>query len=293
MITWQQLAELPVFPEFYYLARQLFGANIALVSPDGAQGRVLGQGRELNPFCKAIERQPEGAQRCAECDAVHARLARKERKPIRYLCHAGLTDFIIPISVDGEIVAHLQCGQVLDRRPTAASWKSIQRRLDWIHSGQGELRKLYLRTTVIAPSTQKSLMSLLQLFANHVAIAHARQLVLDQDPRDRALSKALDFLRTHFKDPLNLDQVATAAGTSKRNLVRIFRTRTGATVLDHLHRFRIAQACDQLLQSHAQIAQIGLDCGFGSIQQFNRMFRKVKRTTPRNWRAKFRKTVFR
>ena len=293
MITWQQLADLPVFPEFYRLARQLFGVNIALVSPDGVQGRIFGRGRELNPFCNAIERQPGGAQRCAECDAAHSRIARKERLPLRYLCHAGLTEFIIPIIVDEDIVAHLQCGQVLDHRPSNTSWKSIRRKLDWIPDGHGELRKLYLRTPVIAPATQKSLMALLQLFANHVAIAHARQLILDQEPQDRVLSKALDFLQTRFREPLQLDKVARAAGTSKRNLVRLFRARTGATVLDHLHRLRIAQACDQLLQTHAKIAQIGLDCGFGSIQQFNRVFRKLKRESPRNWQAKARRNPYR
>ena len=135
-------------------------------------------------------------------------------------------------------------------------------------------------------------MALLQLFAHHAAVAHVRLCMLEQDPQDRVVSKALDFLKNQFTEDLRLDQVAAAAGTSKRNLVRIFRARTGATVLNHLHRLRVDYACDQLRQTHVTVSRAGLDCGFGSIQQFNRVFRKLKRETPRRWREKARRAPY-
>ncbi len=292
MVTWQQLAALPVFPEFYRLARRLFGMNIALLDPEGREGLVLGKGRELNPFCKAIQQRPGGLARCTQCDAHHARLAAASHQPLRYVCHAGLTEFMIPILVDDRIVGHLQCGQVLDRPLTDAAWAAIRRRIAWIGENPNRLRSLCRRSQRIPPATQKDLIALLQLFAHHVAIAHARLLILDQDPTDRILAKARAFLQARFQEPVSLDQVAAAAGASKRNLVRLFRRKTGATVLAHLHQLRVAAACEQLRQTHAPIAQIALECGFGSIQHFNRVFRKWKHATPHAWRRQARRAPY-
>ena len=236
------------------------------------------------PFCRAVQKRPGGLARCRACDSAHAQRAVWEQRPLRYTCHAGLTEFLIPIEAGHGVIALLQCGQVLDRPPSPRDWAMLERRLAWAGGDGRDLRRAFARSKVLSRETQKDLMALLRLFAQEVALSQARLLLVEQDPRDRVIARALAFLKERFLDDVTLGQVAAAAGASVRNLVRLIRARTSATVLDHLHRLRIAHACDRLRQTHDKIGTIALACGFGSIQHFNRVFRKVLGMTPHRWR---------
>ena len=45
------------------------------------------------------------------------------------------------------------------------------------------------------------------------------------------------------------------------------------------------KAREMLLETELSVSEIALLCGFGSISQFNRVFREVVRQTPREFRA--------
>ncbi|MDD5704631.1 MAG: PocR ligand-binding domain-containing protein [Kiritimatiellae bacterium] len=289
MLTYRQLAALPEFHEFYQLIRRLFGIDIAIVAADGKSGSLLGRKGGLNHFCQALQQRAAGMDRCVACDAENVRRASQSGAPVRYTCHAGLTEFVIPVMVEHACVACLQCGQVLGRTPKTADWSATRRQLAWCGGNMQNLRRAFLRSPVISPRRQLDLIALLRLFANHVALAHARLLLSELQPPDQVVSKALTFMKNGFRDDIGLEDVAQAAGASKRNLTRIVRARTGATVLNHLQRLRIAYACDQLRLTDAKITQVALNCGYGSVQQFNRGFRQRMHDTPRRWRARQRR----
>jgi len=292
MDTWQQLADLPVFAEFYRLVLQLFGIDIGIRGPYGKGMRLLrllGEGKEVNPFCKALSRQPGCTHRCLKGDAVHGRLATRTGQPVRYVCHMGLAEFIVPIVVEQEIVGHLLCGQVLDHAPTAGDRHELFRRLDWVPKDQwNALWKVYRKSPVIPREKQDSLMSLLHIFVTHTEVTQAA--MHEQSPQGRALFLAAAFLKKHFRRDVRLDEVAAAARTSKRNVMRVLRAKTGATMLDHLHRLRIDYACERLRDSDAKIVDVALECGFGSIPTFNRIFRRLIGDTPRRWRQQARRS---
>lgn len=289
VLNWQELIALPAFAEFYRLIRRLFGINIALISPDAHYGRMLGPGRETNPFCRAVQACEGGLARCQACDAEHARLAKRNQQPLRYTCHAGLTEFIIPIVVDNDVIALLQCGQVLERAPGLGDWKPVRQRLNWVTGRTRNLAIAFRRTKVLSAATQEDLVSLLKLIAHHAATAHARKLQLELRHQDRIVSRTLTYLRQHFREKLSLTQVSIAVGASTRNLTRLLRVCTGATLVEHLHRLRIAYACELLTQTNAKIAAVVLASGFGSVQQFDRVFRQRTGRTPAEWRAKVRR----
>jgi AraC-like DNA-binding protein len=288
LLDWQQLTALPAFKEFYRLIRRLFGMNIALISPDAGRASQLGPGREANPFCLAIQRRRGGLARCRACDAEHALLANRTRQPLRYTCHAGLTEFIIPVVIETDVIALIQCGQVIDRAPTRADWQQARARLAWVDDGTRDLALAFRHTKVMSSATQEDLISLLKLIAHNAATAHARHLLLQQSSQDRLVSQTLAHLQQHFCDTVTLHRVSTAVGASRRNLTRLLRLHTGATLVEHVHRFRIAHACERLERSEDKIADIALACGFGSIQQFNRVFRSRKGQTPAEWRRQLR-----
>jgi len=198
-----------------------------------------------------------------------------------------MTEFVIPVIVDGQVVAHLQCGQILDRTPSVRDREALRRRLGWTKCGEGKLTafwKAYQKSPVIRPAVQKDLMAMLELFANHTAVTHARVLMLEEDPRDRMVSKAMEFLKAHFRQEVGVGEIAAAACTSVRSLARVVQARTGACIREHLHRLRIDHACGQLRETDAKIVDVAMECGYGCVQRFNIVFRKRMGMSPRRWR---------
>jgi len=284
MLSYDQIVNLTIVRQFYYLAWRLFGVSIAIISPDRTKFLAINGKEGWSPFCVRL-RQMGGEPHCVACDITHAALVGKDRNPSRYKCWAGLREFIVPIILDNEILAYIQCGQVLDREPTEEEWAVTERFLSTIGVEGAQLKELFMSQRIVSERTQEDLITLLELFGNYIADSQQRILLAEASQRSRTEERALSVIRNHFTDPISLDDVAQAACTSKRNLTRIFQTNTGITVLDAIQEMRIEKACALLRDQNMSCAVVANECGFGSIQQFNRVFKRLKKCTPQAWRV--------
>ncbi len=85
------------------------------------------------------------------------------------------------------------------------------------------------------------------------------------------------------KDPTRSWTVASLAEqvhTSVRNLSRLFREHTNTSVLDYLHRIRIAKAKQLLTHTTLSLERVAEAVGFGSPHQLRRVWRKCEEGTP-------------
>jgi AraC-like DNA-binding protein/ligand-binding sensor protein len=282
ILSYDQIINLSIVQQFYYLAWRLFGVNIAIISPDRMHSLAINGKDGWSPFCIRL-RQTGGETHCVECDRRHAEQVEQQRFPLRYTCWAGLREVIVPIIVDNEILAYIQCGQVLDNPPTREDWQATRKILTEFGFDCEPLEPLFMRQRVVPVQTQEDLMTLLELFGNYIADSQHRILLADASLRSRTEERAFSYLRNHYTDPITLDDVANAACTSKRNLTRIFHANTGITVLNAIQDMRIEKAGALLREGDKTCTQIASECGFGSIQQFNRVFKKIKKCTPQEW----------
>jgi AraC-like DNA-binding protein len=286
VLSYDQISALPILRQFYFLVWRLFGVNIAILSPDGKQSQDLGATESWSPFCLTL-RQMYSARYCVECDQKYLSTAAAQRHSLRYHCWAGLREFMVPIILDGEILAFIQCGQVMDALPNQDDWETTRQKLKGLGFENLPPEELFLSLRVIHPQTQKDLMTLLELFGNYIAYAQYQIQLSEDTQQSRALERALSFIRKHFTEPISLDDIARVACTSKRNLTRLFQAKTGVTVLDSIQQMRIDKACGQLQAGDMTCMQVAFECGFGSVQQFNRVFHKLKQCTPLTWQKRF------
>jgi AraC-like DNA-binding protein len=289
LLSFDQISNLAVVRQYYYLVWRLFGVNIALVSPDRKRSLALGA-ESWSPFCIKL-RQMGNEKHCLACDQKYLAIVCEQRRSLRYVCWAGLREFIVPIILDGEILAFIQCGQVLDAPPDEENWSSTCQVLTALGFNDLPPKELFFSQRVILPQTQEDLMTLLELFGNYIAYAQYQILLAEASQKSRAEERALSFIRNHFSDPITLEDVAQSACTSKRNLTRIFQAKTGMTVLRAIQEMRIAKACSQLQAGEMTCTQVAYDCGFGSVQQFDRVFQMLRQCTPQTWRQRYRKSA--
>lgn len=285
MPAYDQLAAMPGLRSLLDLAWRIFGVNPALVSPDGQRVVLFEAERRSQPFCAALERDPAGRALCAMCDQGRFLEARRSTFALRYRCHAGLREFIVPVIRNGEMIALLQCGQVHDRRPSASEWRAARQELVRAGIRSGPLRPLFRQNRVLTPERQADLLILLELIANRLAQADEQRLVSEPGRARMQLGRAVTFIEVHLGERLTLQHVAQAAGLSARSLARLFRKEFGSSVVEFILRRRITRACDLLRRTDRTCAEVAFETGFGSVQHFNRIFRRHQQDSPGRWRG--------
>ena len=82
-----------------------------------------------------------------------------------------------------------------------------------------------------------------------------------------------------------IDEVAERVGLSRRRFTQLFREVTGETWLQRLQSLRIKHACRILRDTNRSTKAIAFECGFESLPQFFRTFKRLKEMTPGEWRA--------
>ncbi len=103
---------------------------------------------------------------------------------------------------------------------------------------------------------------------------------------DRLLSlkNAVEYIREHYATSITLDDLARAAGMSRKYFCSYFHSMTGKTPMEYLNNYRIETACELLLGGERSVATVAGDCGFNDVSYFARRFRRVMGVTPLEYR---------
>jgi len=86
--------------------------------------------------------------------------------------------------------------------------------------------------------------------------------------------------------PHDLAGLSQIARLSPYHFVRVFDRITGTTPYQYLLRMRLCRVAVRLRTEPARILDIALDCGFGDVSNFNRVFRAEFGVSPRLYRVK-------
>jgi AraC-like DNA-binding protein len=283
MNAFNELATAPGLRQLLDLVWRIFGVNPALVSMDGQRIVIFDKESRAQPFCHALGEQLGGRELCTMCDHAKFLEARRDGQALRYRCHAGLREFIIPIIRGGQTIALLQCGQVHDRKPSQPEWQEASKSLKAVSLPVQALRPLFWRNRVLTPAQQSDLLELLVLVAERLSGSDQNQLHAPPGHAQAALGRAMTYIESHLAERITIDAVATAANASTRSLMRLFRQRVGASVVEFVQRRRVARALKLLGEGGRTCAEVAFECGFGSVQHFNRVFRRLENMSPTEW----------
>ncbi len=98
------------------------------------------------------------------------------------------------------------------------------------------------------------------------------------------LKNAVTYVEEHYTAAITLDELARAAGMSRKYFCSYFRGITGKTPMEYLNSYRIEKACELLLDGDRSVATVAGDCGFNDVSYFARRFRRATGVTPLEYR---------
>jgi AraC-like DNA-binding protein len=100
----------------------------------------------------------------------------------------------------------------------------------------------------------------------------------------RRVEKAFEYLNQYFDKPITLAEVAKLTGMTEVSFSRFFKNRSGKTFIDSLNDIRLGHASRMLIDTTHSISEIAYNCGFNNISNFNRIFKKKKGCTPKEFK---------
>jgi len=103
----------------------------------------------------------------------------------------------------------------------------------------------------------------------------------------RRIERSIEYMNQNFQKPITLTEVAKLANMTDVSFSRFFRSRTGITFMDSLLEMRLGHASRLLIDTTQSVAEVAYNCGFNNISNFNRLFKKKKGCTPKEFRDSY------
>ncbi|KQM69295.1 transcriptional regulator [Pedobacter sp. Leaf216] len=103
----------------------------------------------------------------------------------------------------------------------------------------------------------------------------------------RRIDKAFEFMNANFNKPITLKDLSKLVSMTEVSFSRFIKKRTGNTFIDSLNEIRLGHATRMLIETTHSVSEISYKCGFNNISNFNRLFKKKKHCTPKEFRENF------
>ena len=106
-----------------------------------------------------------------------------------------------------------------------------------------------------------------------------------QKNRNRYVAQAQKYIQERCVDShLSLEMVADSVGITPAYLSRLFYELSEVNFVNYVNECRVQRAKLLLRQSKIPVQEVGFRCGFNSLQNFNRVFKRHTGTTPGAYR---------
>ncbi|MDR2843165.1 MAG: AraC family transcriptional regulator [Candidatus Symbiothrix sp.] len=105
----------------------------------------------------------------------------------------------------------------------------------------------------------------------------------------RRVQKIQEYINEHYREEIRLNFLADMVGMTAVSFSRFFKLRTGKTLSNYIIDIRLGFSARLLVDSTMSIAEICYECGFNNLSYFNRIFKREKFCSPKEFRENYRK----
>jgi len=109
----------------------------------------------------------------------------------------------------------------------------------------------------------------------------------DDSSESRRIQKVITFLNSNYQKEIRLLDVANYVNMSEVSFSRFMKKRTGKNYIEYLNDLRLGIASRHLVDSSKTVSEISFECGFNNLSNFNRIFKKRKGFTPKEFRENY------
>jgi AraC-like DNA-binding protein/ligand-binding sensor protein len=240
--------------------------------------------KKESPFCAMLAEHPATLGVCLQ---AHAKMIRDTGdRPHTVTCPFGLTETAIPVKLGEKTIGYLRIGQVLRRSQQKANTEKVKRTLaEHGFRFTNEVSEAWEHNVLIPPDKYGAIVRLVTFFAEQLSTLINQITREKENAEPLMVRKAREYITKNRTESLLLTDVAKASGANVFYFCKVFKKATGLKFTDYVARVRLEAAKAELLNPNRHISEIAYDVGFQSLTQFNRMFKRILRQSPTQFRA--------
>ena len=99
-----------------------------------------------------------------------------------------------------------------------------------------------------------------------------------------AVPKVMEYLKSHYTEPLSLDALSQLTGYTPQYLSNLFSKEVGMSIQAFLQCMRVEESCNLLVNTNLSVAKIAAAVGYQDTRHFSKVFRRYQNTSPREYR---------
>ncbi|OXA98759.1 hypothetical protein B0A75_13935 [Flavobacterium oncorhynchi] len=109
---------------------------------------------------------------------------------------------------------------------------------------------------------------------------------VDDDNKNDRLAEVFKYVKSNFKEEISLDEISKIANLTPTSFCRMFKAKTKKPFVEYLNEIRVSNACKYLIETDLGVSEIAYECGYKTASNFNKLFKKLIGTTPKEYRKK-------
>jgi AraC-like DNA-binding protein len=117
------------------------------------------------------------------------------------------------------------------------------------------------------------------VFINNEAFAPA-----NNNPKNDRLSKVFSYVKSNYMKNITLGSISKIANLTPPSFCRLFKKRTKKHFVEYLNEVRVSNACKLLIEADMSISEIAYECGYKTVSNFNKLFKKITGVRPNEYR---------
>jgi AraC-like DNA-binding protein len=104
------------------------------------------------------------------------------------------------------------------------------------------------------------------------------------------LNTVIKYIQENYQNSINLEDMANQTFMVPAAFSRWFKQTMNIGFNEYLNKYRVEEACRQMISTQKTLSVISEDCGFDSHSTFHRAFLKAKNISPSKYRMHVRNT---
>lgn len=110
---------------------------------------------------------------------------------------------------------------------------------------------------------------------------------VQQSYSSRRVEKVMEYMNSNFDKQVLLADAARISNMTEVSFSRFFKSHTGISFIDSLLEIRLGHASRLLIDTNQPVSEVAYNCGFNNISNFNRLFKKKKGCTPKEFKENY------
>ncbi|MCI6636382.1 MAG: PocR ligand-binding domain-containing protein [Eubacteriales bacterium] len=263
--------------QFALALHRLTGFHVGLHNRDYSLYAAAGD--DVRNFCAVCRNHsPAFFQNCLKCDNAHLKKVLSDRRTTAYTCPFGLSEIIIPLMWQEELVGYIFLGQAFrDAQPEFEPlWEKLLA-LDEanLYPHREEIRRAFENTQCLSEEKMTAAIQLGEIFAAHTYAA----LWFSQAANANSRERFSYYLSLNDWEHMPIAMVSAASASemlhiSYSQLNRIARAVVGMPFKQYVLDLKLRAAVRMLDESDLPLSGIAQSLGFDDAHYFARLLRR-------------------